>query len=180
MTRPLIMMGGGGSVPADELVVELVVELGLPVLSGGSVPVVPEPVVVPVVPVIVPAPLVCVKAGCNSANAMAAIVISRTQMRGDIPPSCVGSLWHKNGWKQGKTNVTRQIGMTGSKKRRPSGAANSGRTRLQPASGAAQPGDIQAARRCPTLVRKGVRVVRRNGSTSRGRKLWLTSPDHLA
>jgi hypothetical protein len=30
------------------------------------------------------------------------------------------------------------------KKRRPSGAANSGRSRLQPASGAVQPGGIQA------------------------------------
>src|ERR1035441_8740618 len=136
MTRPLIMRGGGGSVPADELVVELVVELGLPVLSGGSVPVVPEPVVVPVVPVIVPAPLVCVKAGCNSANAMAAIGITRTQMRGDIPPSCVGSLWHKNGWKQGKTNERAPIRITGPKTRRPSGATNSGRSRLQPPSGA--------------------------------------------
>jgi hypothetical protein len=90
MTRPLTMMGGGATVPADGLVVELVVELGLPVLAGGSVPV-PEPVVVPVVPVpVLPEPLVCVKAGCNSANTMAAIVISRTQIRGDIPPSRVG------------------------------------------------------------------------------------------
>src|ERR1017187_837493 len=39
--------------------------------------------------------------------------------------------------------------MTGAKERLPSGAANSGRSRLQPASGAVQPaGDIQA----PPLV----------------------------
>jgi hypothetical protein len=99
------MMGGGATEPADELVVELVVELGLPVPGGGSVTVEPEPVVVPVL--VLPEPLVCVKAGCNSANAMAAIVITRTRIRGDILPSCVGSLCHKNGWKQGKTNVTR-------------------------------------------------------------------------
>src|ERR1035438_1494835 len=105
MTRPLTMMGGGASVPADELVVELVVELGLPELSGGSVPVVPEPVVVPVVPVpvVVPEPLDCVKAGCNSANAMAAIVIDRTRIRGDIPPSYVASIMAQNRWKQCKT-----------------------------------------------------------------------------
>jgi hypothetical protein len=82
------MMGGGATEPGDELVVELVVEFGLPVLGGGSVVVAPEPVVVPVL--VLPEPLVCVKTGCNSANAMAAIVITRTQMRGDIPPSCVG------------------------------------------------------------------------------------------
>jgi hypothetical protein len=86
------MMAGGGIEPADGLAVVLAVELGLPVLGGGSVPVVPELVVVPVVvPVpVLPEPLICVKAGCNSANAMAAIVITRTQMRGDIPPSCGG------------------------------------------------------------------------------------------
>jgi hypothetical protein len=96
MTRPLTMMGGDASDPAEELVVELVVELGLPVLSGGSVPVVPEPVVVPVVPLpVLPEPLVCVKAGCNSANTTAAIVITRTQTREDIPPSCVGIIAQK-------------------------------------------------------------------------------------
>jgi len=83
------MMGGGASGVADELVVELVVELVLPVLSGGSVPVEPEPVVVPVVPPVVPEPLICVKAGCNSANAMAATVIILTGIRGDTTPSCV-------------------------------------------------------------------------------------------
>ena len=79
--------------PVDELVVELVVELVLPVLIGGSVPVEPEPVVVPEVPPVVPVPvlpelLVCVKAGGSRAHAMAAIVIDRNQIRGDIPPSC--------------------------------------------------------------------------------------------
>jgi hypothetical protein len=87
MTRPLTMMGGGAMV-LDGLVVELVVELELPVLSGGSVPVEPEPVVVPV-PVL-PEPLLCVKAGCNSENAIVARVIARTEIRGDIPPSCMG------------------------------------------------------------------------------------------
>src|ERR1017187_8081881 len=100
MTRPLTMMGGGARVPADELVVELVVEFGSPPGGYPRVVVVPSPVVVPVVPVVVPVPvvpvpLVCVKAGCNSASAIAAIVINRTRIRGDIPPSCVGSLWHK-------------------------------------------------------------------------------------
>jgi hypothetical protein len=93
MTRPLTMMGGGAAMPPEGLVVELVVELELPELAGGSVPVAPEPVVVPVVPVpVLPEPLVCVKAGCNSANATAAMVIARTQIRGDIRPSRVGSI----------------------------------------------------------------------------------------
>jgi hypothetical protein len=85
------MMDGGAADPADGLAVELVVEVGLPAPTGGSVPVEPEPAVVPVlVPVVVPVPLVCAKAGCNSANPKAAIVVTHAQMRGDIPPSCGG------------------------------------------------------------------------------------------
>ena len=82
---------GGGVAALEVVLVEL--EVGTLPVAGGILAEAPEPVD----PAPVDPPLDCEKAGCDSAKTAAANAMTGTQIRGDILPSDLAQLWHRNG-----------------------------------------------------------------------------------